>query len=68
MRDQLERVPQGLRFATIEELLAHRGDLPNRSLWKWLAKNPAGGKTGPWVPLFELDKKGKVTVRPSIKK
>jgi hypothetical protein len=80
MREQLDEFRKALRYATIEELLAHRADLPKplglevsrceiMRDGKPKMKKAANGKDEvEWTPLFSMGNNGKVTVAPSIKR
>lgn len=80
MHEQLDEFRKALRFATIEELLAHRADLPKplglevsrceiMPDGKPRMKKGANGKDEvEWTPLFSMGNNGKITVAPGIKK
>lgn len=69
MRDQLEEYRNALRYASVEELLSHRDELP-KPIGLDVQRSEAlpGGKWTPYAPLFSVDKNGKpIAKSPVIK-
>jgi hypothetical protein len=68
MRDQLDEYRKALRYATLEELLAHRDELP-KPIGLEVSRSEAlpDGKWSEWKPLFRIDRNGKPIVEPTIK-